>query len=315
MRLYFLYFLPIVCIFLLLAGCGDDGEYQEVDFSQVTKVEEQKSSHTGEPRLRAAVGAMISPQETFESYRKILDYISRELDMDLEFVQRQTYSEVNELLGKGEIDLAFICSGPYVRGEEEHGFRLLASPQVDGSSRYYSYLIVHKDSPYQELEDLRGKTFAFTDPDSNTGRMVPMSWVQEKGSTPEEFFQEIIYTYSHDNSILAVSENLVDGAAVDHLIWEYFDRVDSEITQDTRIIKKSQPFGIPPIVVSPDLDAGKKKRLKEAVLEMHEDESGQEILSELMIERFVPAQDEWYDSIREIHKKLEESGFQDAAQP
>ena len=308
------------CVALLslmtLWGCGsNDDEYVTVDFSDTVEVDEEQPGYSDRPRLKAAVGAMISPRETFESYREILVYLSREMDMDLEFVQRKTYEEVNELLGKNEIDLAFICSGPFVRGREEHGFNLLAAPVVDGSRHYYSYLIVHENSPYESLEDLQGKTFAFTDPDSNTGRMVPLYWLHEMGFEPEEYFEDIIYTYSHDNSILAVSKNLVDGAAVDHLIWDYFHKSGSEITENTRVIKKSRPFGIPPIVASPGISQDKAQRLKEVLLSMHQDDKGKEILSSLMIEKFVAAEEHWYDSIRDIYKTLKTCEDQDAAKP
>ncbi len=306
----------VVLLFLILWGCGsDDDEYSRVDFSDTVEVEEGQPGDFDRPPLRAAVAAMISPRETFESYREILVYLSREMDMDLEFVQRKTYEEVNELLGKNEIDLAFICSGPFVRGREEHGFNLLAAPVVDGSRHYYSYLIVHENSPYESLEDLQGKTFAFTDPDSNTGRMVPMYWLHEMGFEPEEYFQDIIYTYSHDNSILAVSKNLVDGAAVDHLIWEYFDKSGSDITDNTRVIKKSRPFGIPPIVASPGISQDKARKLKTILLDMHLDEKGEEILSSLMIDKFVTAEEQWYDTIRDIYGTLKTCEGQDAVEP
>lgn len=310
------FYLALIWLLLALGACGNnEDEYLEVDFSSTVDVQEQRSAEDEKPGLRAAVGAMISPRETFDSYRQILSYVSREMDMNLEFYQRKTYQEVNELLGEGEIDFAFICSGPYVRGRELQDFQLLVAPVVDGSSQYYSYLIVHEDSPYESLEDLRGKTFAFTDPDSNTGRMVPMYWLQQLDTSPEEFFEEIIYTYSHDNSILAVSKNLVDGAAVDHLIWEYLLKSGSTITDNTRVIKKSRPFGMPPVVASPYIDPDKAEKIKEIFLRMHESETGREILSSLMIERFAPARDDWYDSIREIHKELELCEIEDTAQP
>ncbi len=301
--------------FLLSAGCDSNDNYLEVDFTRTVSIEELDAPAVDRPLLRAAVGAMISPRETFESYREILVYLSNELDLQLEFTQRKTYEEINALLGRGEIDLAFICSGPYVRGKEDYDFRLLAAPVVDGRWEYHSYLIVHEESPYQELNDLRGKIFAFTDPDSNTGRMVPMYWIKNMGTTPEEFFSDVIYTYSHDNSILAVSKGLVDGAAVDHLIWEYLLKTGSEITKNTRVIKTSQPFGMPPVVVSSSLDVRTADRIVQVLLNMHENVAEQEILSELMIERFVPAEDEWYDSIRDIFRILKDNGNSSTLQP
>lgn len=295
----------LVWVFLVMAGCGQDDHAVTVDFSEVATGQEELQHSEGRPMLRGAVSAMISPKETYSLYRDILLYVSEEVDMDLEFVQRKTYAEVNEMLGKGEIDLAFLCSGPYVRGRDEHGFRLLAAPVVDGSHYYYSYLIVHKDSPYTSLEDLQGKTFAFTDPDSNTGRLVPSYWVNMMGKTPEDFFSRIIFTFGHDNSVMAVATGLVDAAAVDSLIWDYYDKSGSELTAETRIIKKSEPFGIPPLVLSPEVSHSLALKLQRVLLEMHEYERGKQILDQLLIDRFVAPQDSWYDSIRTLLNKLE----------
>ncbi|MCK7508442.1 MAG: phosphate/phosphite/phosphonate ABC transporter substrate-binding protein [Desulfobacterales bacterium] len=149
-----------------------------------------------------------------------------------------------------QIDLAFICTGPFAASREKFGFEALATPQVRGQPFYQSYLIVPKDSPYQKLEDLKGRVFAFTDPDSNTGAMVPRFWLAQLGETPESFFSKTIFTYSHDNSILAVAKGLVDAAAVDGHQWEYFERFSPAYTSRTRVIRKSQPFGSPPLVAS-----------------------------------------------------------------
>ena len=307
--------LVLTLVVLFVPGCGQDDQVVSVDFSDTVSVEGQHQLSGDKPTLRAAVSAMISPKQTFSLYREILLYVSEQLDMDLEFVQRKTYAEVNEMLGKGEIDLAFLCSGPYVRGRDRHGLRLLAAPMVDGDHNYYSYLIVHRDSPYFSLEDLQGKSFAFTDPDSNTGRLVPSYWVFLTGKEPEEFFSRIIFTYGHDNSIMAVARGLVDAAAVDNLIWDYYDRFGSEMTAQTRIIKKSEPFGIPPLVLSPEVNPGLSFKLGQALLEMHEDEKGKQILDQLLIERFVVPQDSWYDSIRRLLNTLDPDGGKNAQDP
>jgi phosphonate transport system substrate-binding protein len=200
--------------------------------------------------------------------------------------------------------LAFICSGPYVVGKEKYGFELLATPEVQNSHFYQSYLIVNKTSRFRNLNDLRGQVFAFTDPDSNTGKLVPTYWLSQMGERPETFFNKTIYTYSHDNSILAVAKSLVDGAAIDSLIWDYYHRKNPIFTSKTRIIRKSEPYGIPPIVASPFLASELKHRIRRVLFTMHSDPRGQEILEELMIDRFTPTQDAWYDSIRNIELKI-----------
>jgi len=71
---------------------------------------------------------------------------------DITLIQRRTYGEINELFPKGEIDLAFICTGPYALGREVFGFDALATPVVRGEPFYQSYLIVHKDNDFSALK-------------------------------------------------------------------------------------------------------------------------------------------------------------------
>ncbi|WP_045221438.1 substrate-binding domain-containing protein [Desulfonatronum thioautotrophicum] len=289
---------------LLLAGCERGEEVRAVDFRKTVVVSDPVTDAHERPILRAAVGAMISPKETHGIYLQLLAYVSNKMDMELDFTQRKTYAEVNEMLGQGEIDLAFICSGPYALGSEDHGFELLVAPVVQGAPVYYSYLIVNRDAPHQTLEDLRGTVFAFTDPKSNTGRLVPEYWLALLGERPETFFQDVIYTYSHDNSIQAVAQGLVDGAAVDNLIWDYFARENPVHTARTRIIKRSEPYGIPPIVVGADMPRERVDLIRGLLLDMHMDPEGAAILSELMIDRFVPADPAWYVSIQKLQETV-----------
>jgi phosphonate transport system substrate-binding protein len=281
-------------------GCGRDSDTVIVDFNKRMAVERPDEMSPERPTFKVAVGAMISPKETFVSYRQLLDYISGKLGREVELVQRKTYQEINELLGLGQIDLAFICSGPYVTGKEKYGFELLATPQVQGSHFYQSYLIVNKESHFNRLEDLKGRVFAFTDPNSNTGKLVPTYWLSQMGERPETFFGKTIYTYSHDNSTLAVARALVDGAAIDGLIWEYYHHKNPVFTARTKIIKKSDPYGIPPFVASKNLSQELKARIRQFLLSMHEEPEGERILKELMIDRFVAPKDVWYDSIRQM---------------
>jgi len=285
-------------------GCGGDADMHTVDFSGPMVLEKTQPTSTSARSLRVAVAAMISPKATFVYHRKVLDYLGSRLNKDVEIIQRKTYKEVNSLFGLELVDLAFICSGPYAIGREKYGFELLATPEVSGSHFYRSYLIVNKDSPFQRLEDLKGRVFAFTDPDSNTGRMVPVFWLAQMQQRPETFFSDTIKTHSHDNSILAVAWGLVDGAAVDGLIWEYYNLKNPKFTSRTRVIKKSEPYGIPPLVVRRSLPAELKERIRRLLFAMHEDTEGRQILKELMIDRFIMPREEWYEPIRQMAKKL-----------
>lgn len=292
--------LSIGLIIVFLFSCSGEPGYKPVDFSNTVPVAQSESQLSESAGLRVAVAAMISPKETFVYYRQLLDYVGERLGYSLQLIQRKTYSEINELFSKGQIELAFICTGPYASGREAYGFEGIATPVVRGQPFYQSYLIVNKTSPYEKLADLRGRDFAFTDPESNTGSLVPVYWLAEIGESPASFFKTLNFTFSHDNSILAVAKGLVDGASVDGHKWEYYSQRSQTHAAMTRVIKKSEPFGSPPLVASVYLPEELKSSLRKLLFAMHADPAGSRILQELMIDRFVAPREEWYEPVKRM---------------
>lgn len=291
--------IALVLLMFLLTGCDRKEEAKRVRLEKKETLQEENIPPEGRP-LRIAVGSMITPRAGFAYYRRLLDYIGEKMGRPVKFVGREKYAEVNELLKTGSLDIAFVCSGPYVEGRDEFGLQLLAIPVAYGETVYYSYIIVQKDSPIKTFEGLRGKTFAFADPDSNTGKLVPTYMLARMGETPDSFFREYVYTYAHDKSIKEVANKMVDGAAVDSLVWNYLNKTDPEYTSRTSIILKSPPYGIPPVVVRPGLDAATKTTIREIFLGLHKDEKGKEILKGMMIDRFVEGNNASYKSIGDM---------------
>lgn len=250
--------------------------------------------------LRVAVASVISPQGTVESYSALLDYLSQKLNRPVELIQRRTYLEVNGLIERGEVDLAFVCTSAYIVGHDDFGMELLVAPQVRGETVYHAYLIVPASSPAHDMADLKGKVFAFTDPISLTGRAYPTSLVQSLGSTPETFFSRVFFTYSHDEAIYAVANGLADGASVDSLVYEFALMRDPSLAQKVKVIHRSPPFGIPPVVVNPNLRPQVKAELRDLLLNMHLDPMGQGALDAIGVERFVLINDEAYATVRSL---------------
>ncbi len=293
---------PIICLLLsVLVGCEKP---KTVSFQEKEKVK-VKIATPEEKSIKIVVGVLITPSTGYAYYRQLLDYIGEKLGRPVEFIAQENYSEVNELLKNNKVHAAFVCGRPYVDGKEEFGLELLVAPQVNGKTIYHSYIIVNNDSSVYNIEALRGKTFAFSDPLSNSGKLVPTYILAKMGETPDLFFKSYIFTYGHDKSIKTVAQNIVDGAAIDSLIYEYQKRFDPRYAEKTRIIFRSDSYGIPPVVVPKDVDPELKNKLKAIFLNIHNDQAGAQILKGMAIDRFVEIDDSAYDGIREIKDYLE----------
>jgi phosphonate transport system substrate-binding protein len=295
--------IPLLCLLIVFSGCLQEEAAERVNLGE--RVQVTAPIHEAE-YIKIGVSAIISPEESLIYYEDLFNYISKNLGKPVRLIQRKSYQEMNELVKKGHVDVAFICSLAYVEGREQFGMELLVVPVVNGKTVYYSYTIVPADSNVTEFRQLRDKRFAFSDPLSNSGYLVPTYMLVKMGENPDTFFNYFIFTYSHDRSIKAVADKLVDGANVDSLIWDYLNATNPQLTARTKIIKRSPPYGIPPVVVPRDLDPALKEELRSIFLRMHEDEEGRKVLEKIMIDRFVMGKDRDYDSIREIRSLVKE---------
>ncbi len=292
---------------LLAAACGSGSA--SIDFSQV---EEQAPAQLAVPRgdvIRMAVAPVISPVSSLTLYDQLADYMAEKLGQPVELVLGKTYAEINDLVKSGDVTLALVCTNPFLQGQEEFGMELLAAPEVVGQPYYYSLLIAPTGLNVSSLADLRGMTFAFTDPLSNSGRLAPLYQLALLGQTPESFFSRTIFTYAHDNSIRAVADGLVDAAAVDSQVYEYLQITEPELVSKVKVIERWGPFGISPVVVNPHLDPELKARLREVFLGMDGDSQGRELLQRLLIDRFIVPDDSIYDSVRQMRTYLREKGL------
>ncbi|MDO8587314.1 MAG: phosphate/phosphite/phosphonate ABC transporter substrate-binding protein [Armatimonadota bacterium] len=254
---------------------------------------------------RIAVASMSSPGNAVETYGPIVSYLTKKLKRPTQLVLAHSYAELNEKVRLREALAAFVCSGGYVEGHSRFGMELVAVPQYNGRPTYYCYIISSARSAAKGLADFRGKRFAFTDRDSNTGCGIPTYQILKMGLSPESYFQEVIYTRNHDKSIAAVRTGVVDGAAVDNILYELAIRRDPLLKVQTKIVARYGPCAAPPVVVNPNADDEFKTSLKRILLNMHRDPEGRKILRDMMTDRFVPGADSAYDSIRVMRKEIE----------
>ena len=213
-------------------------------------------------------------------------YLERQNDFDVEIRFSKTYAEMNTLLKENKVDVAYVCNSSYTKLEKDKTGKLLAIPIFDGSDKYYSYVIAKKESQAESILDFKGKIFAFTDPESNSGATAPWYYMLTHNADPKTFFRSFIYTYEHGESIKAVLDGFVDGASVDSIVYTRFGMKYPEPIKKLKIVQILGPYTNSPIVVRNNLPERQFKALQEAFVKMHLDAYGKSILEKLSLDRF-----------------------------
>lgn len=247
-----------------------------------------------------------SPQKIFAQYAAFTEYLGKKLGRRVKLVQKRTYEELNGLFKKGEIAFGRIATGGYIRLKKEIDIEILALVMAHGDPHYKALIIVPKDSPIISFDQLRGKTFAFVDPFSNSGFNYPSYLVAQKGSNIDTFFSRYIFSGGHDKSIMAVFNKIADGASISSTSLLRAETKNPEIRNKIKIIQESPLFFRGPVVVKAEMPQDFKKRLKEILLKMHLDEDGRNALKAMKIDRFIKGKDSDFDTEREILRVVNE---------
>ncbi len=289
---------------IMVVSCQDREKANKISLEgegvQIPPVSEETQKS-----LRIVVAVLVSPKDTYGYYKELFDYLSKKLSSPIIITYRDTPNEISELIKTGEFDIALTCSMLYITCHNTGNVDLLAVARINDQTTSRSYIIVPADSSATSFEDLRNRSFCFTSYHCVSGHLVPTYILAQQGETPESFFKKYSFTGAHTDTIEAVARNFVDGGAVSSLIWEYCNHKSPEFTSKTKVIKKSAPFSNPPILVRSGMGTELKNKIREVLLEMHQDMNGKEILESLMIDKFVSVDDSAYDSIRKIKKLVD----------
>jgi phosphonate transport system substrate-binding protein len=266
-------------------------------------------ARSSKPALRVGFVPSENVQQVAQNAQPIVDILRKELDMEVEPFVATDYTGVVEALRAKKLDIAFLSPASYVLAKNEANIQVALKSHRKGSAAYYAAIITRSDSNIKTLKDLKNKTFAFGDPLSTTGHIIPRKMFLENGIDPSKDFSHVIYSGGHDATVLAVLNRKVDAGATfanftdgKDAAWMQYLKDPAEQKQ-IRAIAYSEPIPADNLVYRADLDPTVAKKITDTFLALGKDPAGQKMLRDLyQIDGFVPAQDQDYDSVREAFK-------------
>lgn len=255
-----------------------------------------------EPVRIGLTAVILDDQAAFlEEWR---GYLERQLRHPVRFLQRGTYRGITDLIRERKIDFAWICGVPFVRLGALA--TLVAVPLHEGKPLYRSYLIASAaDESTRSLADLRGRAFAFSDPDSNSGYLYIQHRLHEMREPPNAFFGRTFFTWAHRNVVSAVAEGLAHGGAVDGHVWETLLRQHPGRVARTRVVERSPEFGYPPIVARSNLPQHELAAFRAVLLGMTDSAEGRRLLARLNLDGFTLAERSLFEGIARMVRTLD----------
>ncbi|GLB61294.1 phosphate/phosphite/phosphonate ABC transporter substrate-binding protein [Cytobacillus sp. NCCP-133] len=287
--------LVVILTLMLLTACGGNE-------SENTKESKEK---TGE-----AFTIGVIPVQTEGSMEgameKLQSTLSEKLDREVAVEVYPDYNGVVEAMNYDKIDMAYFGPLIYVVAHEKSGARAIITQLIDGEPFYYSYIITHKDSSWNSLDEVLENSgeadFAFGDINSTSGSLIPSIELKNRGvyeSEDTHSFKSVRFTGSHDATALAVQNKQVDAGAIDSAIYNQLVESGKVDGDKIKTIWQSEKLFQYPWAVHKDTDEETITALKEAFLAIDDPE----ILEAFGASGFTEASNEDYESIRQAALK------------
>lgn len=244
-------------------------------------------------------------------YRYLMEYLGRKLDCEIELSVGSNYDQVRQA------DLAFICGLPYVFYTlpriSSSPIEALVAPVLQGERFqnrpiYFSDVIVHRDSSFQSFADLRGCSWAYNEPQSQSGYGITRYWLAKMGET-NGYFGKVVEAGFHQRAIRMVRNRVVNAAAIDVQVLAVELRQHPQLRDQLRVIDTLGPSTIQPLTVARRLPKWLKQDIQTIFAELHLDSSARSYLDRGFIDHFVPVGDSDYDVIRDMLTVCEQVGF------
>ena len=156
-------------------------------------------------------------QDRLNNNECLREYTEKELGVETKLFAPADYNGVIQGLLGGTIDMAWLGASGYAKtylSDAEAVEPVLVKVNTDGGYGYYSVGFARKDSGITSLEDLKGKTFGFGDPNSTSGYLIPSIEIPNKinaSMDSGDYFGEVKFTGGHEQTIVAVANGDVDG--------------------------------------------------------------------------------------------------------
>ncbi|MFB1081697.1 phosphate/phosphite/phosphonate ABC transporter substrate-binding protein [Jeotgalibacillus sp. JSM ZJ347] len=278
----------------MLAACSNDEENGDTD---------QRSS---DEAFTIGVIPAQTEGEMEGAMNKLQGVLTDALGRETEIDVYPDYNGVVEAMNFDQIDMAYLGPLTYVIAQEKSDAKAIITQLINGEPFYNSYIITHQDQPFESIEDLLSDPsaidFAFGDPNSTSGSLIPSIELQDRGVYESEDsyeFSTVRFTGSHDATALAVQNEQVDAGAIDSAIYNQLIESGKIDDSQLKVIWTSEPLFQYPWAVTAGTDEETITALQEAFLAIEDPE----ILDAFGASGFTEATPEDYDSILDAAEK------------
>lgn len=245
-------------------------------------------------QLTICANPNLSSLELLNNFGAFARALEKELGIPVKLVAGRDYDDTLKLLKEGKVDIAGTGAFGYVSANESFGAHLVVRYVEDDGDSYHALIITRADSGINSLAALRGKRFAFTDPKSTSGYLLPLLAMQQAGVDIKDL-GKTEFVKKQPNAAIAVYSRQSDaGAIADNQLNEKY----GVQLKDIKVLWKSAPIPHGAWIARPDMAEADRRQLAAAIMKIANSAEGKKLLAQASVRGFAEGRDAEFDSVR-----------------
>lgn len=218
--------------------------------------------------LRVSAIPDENPNELLRIYTPFAEYLARELGMKVQFTPVVDYAATVEGLAAKKLDLVWYGGFTSVQAVRRTNGTAQRLALREEDAQFKSVFIAKPGSPIKNLEDLKGKTFAFGSVSSTSGHLMPRYFLLQAKVNPEKDMKQVAYSGAHDATALWVESGKVDAGALNFLVWDKLIQQKKVDLGKVNVFYTTPPYVDYVWTARGDLDRGVQDRITAAFLKL-----------------------------------------------
>lgn len=207
------------------------------------------------------------------AWRELLRWVVERAGVDAEVIDYPAPQPLPALWARADMGCAFMCGYPLSRAEPAPV--VLAAPlpapePFGGRPVYWTDLVVRAADGPATLDDAWGTRMAFTTPDSQSGYQAPRRFFAPRAAARGAplFSATVGPLITPRGVVQAVLDGRADLGPLDSYAHALMRAHEPALAAQLRVVARTPPMPIPPLVAAPGIDAGIAARLRRALADV-----------------------------------------------
>jgi phosphonate transport system substrate-binding protein len=208
-----------------------------------------------------------SSQNIKSDWMPLIEDMEKQTGLKIKTFFASDYAGIIEGMRFNKVQIAWMGNKSAMEAVDRSNAEVFAQMvNADGGQGYYSHLIVHKDSPLNNLNDVfsnaKNLSFGNGDPNSTSGFLVPGFYVFAQNKVDPKTAFKVVRNANHETNILAVANKQVDVATNNSENIDKLKERQPEKVKEIKIIWTSPLIPLDPLVMSKSLPEATKTKIK-----------------------------------------------------